>query len=271
MKRLLVSLLTVFVMLVFFYSCKKNSSLEFQKVDYTKILRSLDAGDSVNGYCKVDIQFLKPVAGVNEEVLSKLQQQLMVYAFDSSYINYDAQLAVDTFISGTFDAYAKHLKIRAKRPGSDMNNEEWSMNTVILFNDMGILSYELSRYTKLGKFLVMNNTQYLVFDLGTGRKIIQRDIFEEGFEPRVSELLKEQIMIDNGFDSEEQMINNGYFFAMNIMPNENFSVTEEGISYVFNPDEIAVYSLGQTEVLLSYNALASVLKKESPIAKLFVK
>jgi hypothetical protein len=78
-------------------------------------------------------------------------------------------------------------------------------------------------------------------------------------------------MLDNGFESEEQMINNGYFFAMNIVPNHNFNVTENGISYVFNPDEIAVYSMGQTEVLIPFNKLKSCLKKDSPIEELLKK
>lgn len=271
MKRLIVSLLTVFAFVLFFNSCKKNTSLEFQKIDYTRVLRSSLTNDTSRGYCKVDIQFLYPTAGVKDVVLKKIQQQLMTYAFDSSYVKYDPRTAIDSFKNVTFAAYTKLINATDKNSIGNLNNEEWTMNTLILFNDMGILSYDLSRYTKVGRDLRMNNTQYLVFDLKTGDKISQRDIFEEGFEPKVAELLKKQIMIDNGFESEEQMINNGFFFAMNIVPNDNFNVTEEGISYIFNPDEIAVYSLGQTEVLIPFEKIQSVLKKKSPIAKLFKK
>jgi hypothetical protein len=81
--------------------------------------------------------------------------------------------------------------------------------------------------------------------------------------------MKKQIMADNGFESEEQMINEGYFFAENILPNGNFVVSEDGITYVFNTNEIAVYSMGSTEVTVPFNKLKSVLKKKSPIAFLF--
>jgi len=274
MKRLVVSLLTVFAAVMFFNSCKKNTFLEFQKVDYTRILRPTLTNDSSNkGYCKVDIQFLYPSAGGDEQVLKKIQQQLITYAFDSSYANYDAKTAVNKFTKVTFDAYTKSIVANAKKNSilnqiNEVNNEEWTMNTVILYNDLGILSYELSRSSQIGKLQKKDNTQYLVFDLKTGKKLRQEDIFEEGFEPKISDLLKKQIMKDNGFESEEQMINNGYFFAQNIVPNENFNVTEEGISFIFNPDEIAVYSIGQTEVLIPFKKIRSCLKKDSPIAKL---
>ncbi len=270
MKRLSVSILTLLLLVLFFNGCKKNTALEFQKVDHIRFMLSAQDNDSSKGYCKVDIQFLYPSKGDDEIVLKKIQQQLLVYAFDSSYIDYPVKAAIDTFIKTTFDSYSKHI-IDKQVFAENSTNEEWRMNTVIIFNDNGLLSYELSRSSQIGKVYRSEYTQYLVFDLHTGNKIAQRDIFEEGVEPVISDLLKKQIMLEKGFDTEEHMINNGYFFAMNIVPNENFSVSDKGISYLFNSDEIAVYSLGQTEVFLPFSKLAPYLKKESPIAHLFAK
>lgn len=270
MKRLLVSLLTVFSVVIFFYSCKKNTSLEFQKIDYTRVICSVLTNDSSRGCCKVDIQFLYPTAGVEPAILKKIQQQLMIYAFDSSYVKYDAQTAVDSFKSVTFAAYSKLIKDADTISIAKLKSEEWTMNTVILYDSLGILSYELNKYSKVGD-VETDHIQYLVFNLKTGDKISQNDIFEEGFEPKVADLLKQQIMIDNDFKSEEQMINGGFFYAMNILPNDNFNVTEEGISYIFNPYEIAVLGFGQVEVLLPFEKLKSVLKEKSPIAKLLKK
>ncbi|MBN2788459.1 MAG: DUF3298 domain-containing protein [Paludibacteraceae bacterium] len=271
MKRLIVSLLTVSSLLFFFNSCKENCSLEFLKVDHTKVLRSPLANDTTKGYCKVDIQFLYPIAGVEDSVLKKIQHTLLLFAFDTTSVDLNPKASVNDFVQKRFDEYTLLINQTDSNTVLLLNNQEWILNTLILFNDMGILSYEINKYERIGRDIRKNITQYLVFDLKTGKKLSERDIFEDGYEAKVTDLLKKQIMLDNGFESEEQMINNGYFFAMNIVPNHNFNVTENGISYVFNPDEIAVYSMGQTEVLIPFNKLKSCLKKDSPIEELLKK
>jgi hypothetical protein len=269
MKRLILNGLMFLSLLIFSSACKKNITLDFHKIDNTKVLVLSRPNDSIKNYCKIDIQLLYPTDGDNPEILKKIQQQLLTFAFDSTYADYTPKQAVETFSKVTFEAYKKNIgSIKESKVNPGPRNEEWVMNTVIWFNDKSILSYELSRSSKVGKDSA-GGTQFMVFNLKTGEKITERDIFEEGFEPLLSDLMKKQIMADNGFESEEQMINEGYFFAENILPNGNFVVSEDGITYVFNTNEIAVYSMGSTEVTVPFNKLKSVLKKKSPIAFLF--
>jgi len=252
MKKLAISTLAIISLIFLFSSCKKKS-LEFDKVDFKKTIHSPLAKDTAVGNCTIDIQFLFPARFSDNDVLKKVQQQILTYSFDSTYAKYTTgKQAVDVFTKSTFDNYTDFINTALKANKDNINNrlvfhnENWRMNTVILYNDKDIVSYELDRFSETGGAHGTEATQYLVFDLNTGKKLTQHDIFEEGFEPKVSDLLKKQIMADKGFESEEQMLNSGYFFAENITPNGNFSVSEQGITFVFNPYEIAAYSLGQT-------------------------
>lgn len=247
--------------------------MEFEKIDYSKVIRSAAAQDSTSGHCSISILLHYPSKFKNSEVLEKVQAQILTYSFDSSYTNFTGKQAVDSFAISTFDNYTYFINEALKRKVSLKNpvvfhNEEWKMNTMILYNDNDILSYELNRYSFTGGAHGMESTQYLVFDLTTGNKITEHDIFIDGFEPKLADLLKKQLMFDNGFESEEQMLTSGYFSAENITPNGNFSLTNEGITYIYNPYEIGAYSLGQTEITIPFAKLLSVIKPESPIKAL---
>lgn len=273
MKKLIISVLALAAASIIFWSCNKNNTMEFEKIDYSKVIRSAAATDTTSGYCSVNILLHFPSKFKSTEVLEKIQQQILTYSFDSSYTNYTGKQAVDSFAISTFDNYTYFINEAIKRKVSKDNlallhNEEWKMNTLVLYNDNGILSYELNRYSFAGGAHGMETTQFLVFDLNTGNKLTEHDVFVEGFEPKMADLLKKQLMFDNGFENEEHMLTSGYFSAENIAPNGNFSLTEEGITYIFNPYEIGAYSLGQTEITVPFAKIKSVLKKDSPIQAL---
>lgn len=273
MKKLILSALGIITASIFFLSCNQNQSLEFERLNYTKVIRSSLSKDTTSGYCAVDLLLLYPSKFGNDEILKKIQQEILTYSFDSSYSNYTGRQAVDSFAISTFDSFTYFINEAVKRKihinnPAVLHNERWEMNTMVLYNEKGILSYELDRYSFAGGAHGMEATQFLVFDLKTGNKLKERDIFEEGFEPKLADMLKKQIMFENGFESEEQMLMNGYFSAENIVPNGNFSVSEEGITYLFNPYEIGAYALGATEVTIPFAKIKFVLKKESPIAEL---
>ncbi|MDR1678339.1 MAG: RsiV family protein [Prevotellaceae bacterium] len=273
MKNLLISALALSSLVVILFSCEKNKSIEFTNVEYKKTIHSPLVTDT-NSFCTVEIHFLFPEKFSDKEALTKIQQTLLVYSFDSTSSNYTATQAIDSFAVSTFnnfnDLIATAFKKNENRtnPVINRHSESYIMNTDILLNEKSILSYQLSRYTDSGGAHGLENTQFLVFDLETGNKLTQRDLFEEGYEPRLAELLKQQIMVDKGFESEEQMLFNGYFSLENIKANENFSLENEGITYIFNPYEIASYATGATVVSIPYEKIKPLLKKDSPILRL---
>ena len=60
-------------------------------------------------------------------------------------------------------------------------------------------------------------------------------------------------------DTERELRKLGYSVE-DIVPNDNFFVSEEGITYVYMPYEIAPYALGRTDIFLPWSVLNSILK-----------
>lgn len=266
-KKIIISILAIFVLLT---SCKKKeaTTVDFEKIDYQRTLFAVRADGSVNASCAIDIQLLFPNKFSNEGALKKIQQSILKQVFDSSYTNLNGKDAADKFTTATIENFKKAAKeIHSKKRSEDTIQ----INTIILYNAQSLLGYEIDRTKiKQNETVEEETTRFLMFDLKTGNRIIQSDIFQGDYKTKLAEMMKQKIITENGFNNEEDMINNGYFYSQNIVPNENFVVNENGISFIFNPYEIAAEALGQTQIDFSFNDLKPFLKTQSPISFLFM-
>ncbi len=102
---------------------------------------------------------------------------------------------------------------------------------------------------------------YRILDLETGRAVSERDIFAQGYEEPVSELLVDAIykMYDDTEDGQEYL--DSIYFSY-VHPNGNVTISEEGVSWCFNAYEIAPYYLGNIDVTLSWEQLSGYLSNE---------
>lgn len=98
---------------------------------------------------------------------------------------------------------------------------------------------------------------YWVFDMTTGDVVRQEDLFTEGFadDEDVCALLLARVLdsLDEDF-SEEDLFGSPY-------PNDNFCVDEDGVTWVYNPYEIAPYVMGVLEAKLTWEELKPYLKR----------
>lgn len=102
----------------------------------------------------------------------------------------------------------------------------------------------------------LSGNSYTVFDMTSGEVVRQEDLFREGFEEdgRIAGLLLERVLQAlREQDFEDALMGNPY-------PNGNFSVDREGVTWHYNPYEVAVYAAGQVEARLSWKELAPYLK-----------
>lgn len=98
-----------------------------------------------------------------------------------------------------------------------------------------------------------NYVAYLVFDLTTGELVTESDLFREGFEADIAEPLYDKIL--EGLDEE---LWEAIYEAP--MPNGNFSVSEEGLTWLFNTYEIGPYVLGPQIASFTWAELEPYLK-----------
>ena len=92
-----------------------------------------------------------------------------------------------------------------------------------------------------------------MFDLTTGEIVSEEDLFVEDYFSPLCDLLEEAVA-ENVSEEDQEML-----FGMP-EPNGNFSVSEAGITWVFNPYEIAAYASGVIELPIPWAKLKPYLQ-----------
>lgn len=105
----------------------------------------------------------------------------------------------------------------------------------------------------------------------TGKQITEKDLFKDNYKEFLTELLVNRFIEENKELSSIDDLKKTDYWVDSIRPNDNFYITDEGISYIFNPYEIASYYVGETEIFLPYARLKNILKPGNPIEYLYSK
>lgn len=135
---------------------------------------------------------------------------------------------------------------------------EWQLSGQLSYDaPEGYLVYYISAYDY--NFGAAHGYYYLapiVLDQKTGDRIHEKDLFNDDYEPLLQELLEKHIEDAEDFDPD-------FLLVDAILPNDNFDLTTEGITYYFNPYEIAPFVAGIIEISIPWEELKPVLKQQS--------
>lgn len=144
---------------------------------------------------------------------------------------------------------AKEFDLKAKyRKEIDVNSRYVNSN---------ILYYRIFTHTYLNKARGYTKETYLTFNLSTGKRLTEEDIFKENYQEVITQFILKKLKKENPKD---------VFYKDKVRPNGNFFVDEEGITYLFNSNEIAAF--GHIKIFIPYKEIKAILKDESPIRSL---
>ncbi len=261
-------------------SCEQDTEFRHVHEYYVMQMTGTELPDSM-GRCIVDLELDYPyVKDSTDTLINKLRAEVLLEATgDSSYMNKRPEVAlrmlretlVEDFASEMREAVRtarKFKSISAKVPPILFHNAEYVLRASAVYADADVISYRIEQSIDNGAATgPVENAVYLSFDAHTGNRIELDDLFIEGFEPAATAQIKEQIMFDNGFESEEQMLMEGYTRIGEMTPSANFLLKPDSIVFYYAPYEIAVGAMGATEVTLPLSFLKTVLKESSPYVK----
>lgn len=98
------------------------------------------------------------------------------------------------------------------------------------------------------------------FEEKTGRQLTLSDIFATGYEQPLKDVLLKALKAKTGCSTLGALKEKGYLYSMDIFPSENFILSEETITFIYNPYEIAPYAMGSTELIIPYSDVDKLLK-----------
>ncbi|SKC53437.1 Protein of unknown function [Bacteroidales bacterium WCE2004] len=231
--------------------CSRELTYKTFELEDSVELAGIDAG------CEVSCAFDYVTGGVGEEVKDKINASIVAghILFDVADGRTDVPAACRQWVAeqlGEFsvdDSYdeenAMLFHFEFKREGR--------FTTACKSRNMQTYTATCSDYTggAHGMYGIINN----VFDLTTGEVVTEPDLFADGYKEGVTALLKKALdawLAENG--AEEDMV-----FGQP-EPYDNFAVSEEGVTWTYNPYEIAPFAVGAISLTVSWADLKPYLK-----------
>jgi hypothetical protein len=112
---------------------------------------------------------------------------------------------------------------------------------------------------RLGGNHAVNQQVVMNFEAKTGRLLTTKDIFVDGYETLLKKILLKALKEHTGLRSLKALRKKGYLRGMSIFVPENFILSNDAITFIYNPEEIGPYSLGCTELTIAYTAMNKIL------------
>lgn len=249
----LIRLCALAAMAIMIFGCKSKTSLKTAVCDkQAKVALADGCPDSLE--LKVKLEY--PTEMAEAKALPKIEKLIVNTAFGEGYDSLNVKTASDKFISDRTKEYR------------DENLEMWQKNK----NDMGACFMNWYEYVT-GSFVGSHGdvTSYLIthdmyqggahgssgeiglnFNTKTGMQVKEEDFFIDDYKDDLSSLLRahlrEAMKDDDSYNA---------LFVKDIEPNGNFSLSENGVTYIYGQYEIGPYYLGIIHVTVPWKELSN--------------
>ena len=130
---------------------------------------------------------------------------------------------------------------------------------------LATLSFSESGYT--GGAHPFSGQRYFVLDLDSGKQLTLADLLASGYETPLNTVGEAAFRAERGLSASASLEEAGFWFANNLFKvNTNFGVLGKGLTFNFNPYEVAPYAMGATEFTVPYGEIAALIPDTSPLA-----
>jgi hypothetical protein len=196
-----------------------------------------------------------PEGGASDKVLKKIQKGITDLLFGSELETIDIEYAMKTHNDRSVDFYRQDNEEYLE----DIEEEwafmmDWSESIDGSFLDpyKGMVSYLKYAYGYSGGAHGMDVLTCRTFDLKTGEQIFEEDLFKRGYEDRLTEALRANLL--SRYEDQDM------FFETDITPSDEFYLTSEGITYIYQRYEIGPYAIGIVEVLVPWKEIQDIIR-----------
>lgn len=236
-----------------------GSSFDLDEAKVTKVVSITNEDNAPQ--CQVNLQ-VKYVKG-DSEAAKAVNQAIMQRLFRMDSLT--MQQAVDSFANFYTSEYQKNMAPLYREDRADEDKHAWYQYRYTIEtetqegkDDCLVYLINLDMYEGgahgIKQQLVMN------FDAKTGKQIGLDDLFVQGYQYPLNDLLMAELRAQTKCVSLDELHNQGYLLTMDIYAPQNFILGDDGITFIYNPYEIAPYDKGNTELTLSYSILGKIMK-----------
>lgn len=259
MKKSFISLLAVMVLML--AGCQnQGGQLEFRTYSHR------DSIDNNTLSYLFDVHIELPASGLTSDVLTALRNNIVLYALGEKYVGLSDRKLLSVYSDSSYAEYLHLFEEDLKAIDENVLfkiNCETVLRGAVSFEKDSLLNYEVRIYTYNGGAHGMSTVTNYIFDLRTGKIINEMDIFGKNIDRPLHHLLVEQARLlrnDSILPSETDIFSDDMIVA-----NGNVELGENGLSYIFNPYEIAPYVYGIISIPLDNAKVLPLLDRSCPV------
>ena len=232
-------------------------------------------GDTAKPAIKIHLSMYYPVEYKNLSVLDSLQRLIITsVTTNSNQALRNPEETMRNFIAQKITEYRllekdyeSMLLMKDDEPSASFFNEYLEEESNVFDKD-GIFCFSTCVYSFTGGAHGLNTIKYTCVDLDNGSVITGKDLFIDDYESLLSPVILEKLVEMQKVKSPKELEKTGFFDISDIKPNNNFYLNEKGITFVYNPYEIAAYFIGILEVFIPYEDITAVLASENPVKRI---
>lgn len=213
------------------------------------------SGSSVN----VDILYHYPT---NDTTLLKTINKAF---FGNAYATMSPKVALEQYLREVRSEYlfgADSLGFSAKEL-ADMKSE-LDLENSITYYDNYIITMQKELYTySAGAAHGLHGVGNYTIDRRSKDVISEGDLFIDGYEAELGKVLQRALVKYLGRKNAQEVEKEDGFSITDLSGNDNFRLDAKGMTYTYNPYEIAPYAFGVIEVFVPYEEVRHLLRPQS--------
>ena len=196
-----------------------------------------------------------PVRGAGEEILAKMEDGILNAAFDMEEILGTVEETVTRYEDNLKDEYFNEYE--GDEGDSGVRTWEDHVNGYFSGRYGNFLSYMVEFYGFRGGAHGINTMTPVVFDRKTGDIVPEEVFFADGYREPVAALLKAHL--PEALESDEEAL--AAVFEPDLLgPNGLYEVTKDGVTWYYQPYDIAPYYLGVISITVPWKELKPYIR-----------
>lgn len=280
MRKKQIKLLALLLSLSFMpFSCVKQGNIgdfEFDKVQVNKTAHLF--GDTAKPGANIIVDFTYVSSSSDKALQDSINAYITAACFGDRFVDENitgiAELYANTYINeyrqDLEPMYIEEQQTAEKDHEDEETISSWysyykGIESSVMHYKHSLLVYRIDLNEYTGGAHGMYNSIFLNFDLAHTHLLTLSDLFVGDYQDMLSDLLWNQLIADKKATSREELEDMGYGSMGDLIPTENFFLSETGITFYYNVYEFTPYVMGAVEIKLPYQMIQHILADDSII------
>lgn len=247
---------------------RQTAALEFDSVRVEKTAHLFN--DTAKPACNIAINFTYLSHSSDQMLKDTLNAWFTEACFGSKYVGELPDSIVSEYVNDYITQYRHDLEPMYRKDemangASEVGNWYAYYKTIkssVQRCEKDLLVYRIDYHEYTGGAHGMYTTHFINIDVPEMRRLRLENVFVDGSEEALTDLIWNQLMMDNKVTSREELEELGYSSTGEISPSENFYIDDDNITFYYNVYDIAPYVMGPVKVSIPFPMVKKLMAYE---------